>query len=51
MDRRKPQVQLRLPKQRPMRVQMSPRSLITDEKDEDEDESLQYNESLTPLIL
>ncbi|KAL3986006.1 Innexin family protein [Acanthocheilonema viteae] len=44
-DRQKPQIQIRFPRQTPMRIQMSPESQFTKDKDEDEDEILQCNES------
>ncbi|VDK70480.1 unnamed protein product [Litomosoides sigmodontis] len=49
-DRQKPQIQIRPPKQTSMRIQMSPRSQITKDKDED-DENLQCSESAAPLSL
>ncbi|VDN90988.1 unnamed protein product [Brugia pahangi] len=51
MDRQKPQIQIRHPKQTPMRIQMLPGSQITNDKDVDEDESYQCNESPAPPIL
>uniref|UniRef100_A0A915Q149 Uncharacterized protein n=1 Tax=Setaria digitata TaxID=48799 RepID=A0A915Q149_9BILA len=50
-SRQKPQIQIQLTKQTPVRIQMSPKSSIGKDSDEDEDENLQCNQTPAPLLL